>query len=183
MTSPTGPAGSGAVLASGSSTWSVLSDRNAKTAIESVDGREVLKKVAAMPLNTWQYKTQDPKFRHMGPMAQDFYAAFQLGESDTRIDTVDTDGVALAAIQGLNTLLIEKDEQIAALREEKNREVSALRTEKDREIGVLNAKLAAQTTHVAALESLAGDLADMKVQLAALRGSVLAPTAVALREP
>ena len=183
MTSPMGSTGSGAVLSPGSSSWAVLSDRNAKTAIEPVDGREVLKKIAAMPMNTWQYKTQDAKFRHMGPMAQDFYAAFQLGESDTRIDTVDTDGVALAAIQGLNTLLIEKDEQIATLRGEKNREISALRAEKDREITALNAKLAAQTTRVAALEFLASDLADVKVQLATLRDSALPPTTVALREP
>jgi hypothetical protein len=34
-------------------------------------------------------------------MAQDFYAAFGVGEDDTHITTVDADGVALAAIQGL----------------------------------------------------------------------------------
>lgn len=42
---------------------------------------------------------------HIGPMAQDFNAAFQLGESDRAITTVDADGVALAAIQGLNQKL------------------------------------------------------------------------------
>jgi hypothetical protein len=119
----------------------------------------------------------------MGPMAQDFYAAFQLGESDKGIDTVDADGVALAAIQGVNALLTEKDGQIAALREEKNREISALRAEKDREITSLNAELAAQKTRVTELESLAGDLADVKAQLVALRNSSLSRTAMALREP
>jgi len=181
MTSPTGT--TGAVLAPGSGSWAVLSDRDAKTAVQSVDAREVLKKVAALPLNTWQYKAQDVKYRHMGPMAQDFYAAFQLGESDKGIDTVDADGVALAAIQGVNALLTEKDGQIAALREEENREISALRAEKDREITSLNAELAAQKTRVTELESLAGDLADVKAQLVALRNSSLSRTAMALREP
>ena len=173
----------GVQLVSGAGSWTTLSDRNAKTAIEPVDARQILKKVAALPLNTWQYKTQDAKYRHMGPMAQDFYAAFQLGESDKGIDTVDADGVALAAIQGVSALLTEKDEQIAALREEKNREISALRAEKDREITALNAELVMQKTRVAALESLAGDLTDIKAQLVALRNSSLSRTAVALREP
>jgi len=54
-----------------------------------------------LPLSTWNYKSQNPAVRHLGPMAQDFKAAFNLGESDTGITTVDADGVALAAIQGL----------------------------------------------------------------------------------
>ena len=35
-----------------------------------------------------------------GPMAQDFYAAFGLGNSDKSIGLLDASGVALAAIQG-----------------------------------------------------------------------------------
>ena len=73
-----------------------------------------------MPLSTWNYKAQDDSIRHMGPMAQDFRAAFGLGVSDKLIDTIDPDGVALAAIQGLNTelqeRLAEKDAEIAELR-------------------------------------------------------------------
>ena len=54
----------------------------------------------------------------MGPMAQDFHAAFGLGISDKLIDTIDPDGVALAAIQGLNEKLGEKDAEIAAMQSE-----------------------------------------------------------------
>jgi hypothetical protein len=61
----------------------------------------VLDKVAALPISTWNFKELH-NGRHIGPMAQDFYAAFHLGNSDTTITTVDPDGVALAAIQGLN---------------------------------------------------------------------------------
>jgi hypothetical protein len=48
-------------------------------------------------------------------MSQDFYAAFGLGGDDRYIDTIDPDGVALAAIQGLYELVKEKDSQIAAM--------------------------------------------------------------------
>jgi uncharacterized protein involved in type VI secretion and phage assembly len=54
-----------------------------------------------MPLQSWNYKTQAPAIRHLGPTAQDFYAAFHLGESDTTINTVDADGVNLLAVQAL----------------------------------------------------------------------------------
>ncbi|MFT3790629.1 MAG: tail fiber domain-containing protein [Rudaea sp.] len=135
-------------LASGSGSWTAMSDRNAKTAVVPVDARAVLDKVAAMPLNTWQYKTQEAKNRHMGPMAQDFYAAFKLGESDKGIDTVDADGVALAAIQGLNAKLEEK---VAA---------------KDAEIAALRVRLGAQERQVAQLQTLAAEVATLKAAFA-----------------
>jgi hypothetical protein len=77
------------------------SDRNAKENFAPVSSRDVLDKVASLPIATWNFKELHDG-RHMGPMAQDFYAAFHLGGSDTTITTVDPDGVALAAIQGLN---------------------------------------------------------------------------------
>jgi hypothetical protein len=48
-------------------------------------------------------------------VAQDFHAAFNVGEDDQHIATVDADGVALAAIQGLNEVVKEKEARIAAL--------------------------------------------------------------------
>jgi hypothetical protein len=98
------------------------SDRNKKDNFEPVDSRAVLAKVAALPMSTWNYKTEDGGYRHMGPMGQDFHAAFGLGSDDKHITTVDADGVALAAIQGLyqrmNEVVQEKDAQIAALQKE-----------------------------------------------------------------
>ena len=81
--------------------WTSASDRNAKEDFQPVDPQAVLEKVAHLPITTWSYKAEDDAVRHMGPTAQDFYAAFGLGDSDTSIATVDADGVALAAIQGL----------------------------------------------------------------------------------
>jgi len=99
----------------GGGAWSSLSDRGAKENIVPVDGVAVLEAVAAMEISTWNYRAQDETVRHMGPMAQDFHAAFGVGEDEKRISTVDADGVALAAIQGLKRLADEKDARIAQL--------------------------------------------------------------------
>jgi len=104
----------GAQLLPGSGSWSVISDRNVKANLAPVDGRDVLARLSALPIHTWSYTTQDPSIRHVGPMAQDFYAAFGVGEDERYISTVDADGVALAAIQGLYQVVQERDGQIAA---------------------------------------------------------------------
>jgi len=73
------------------------SDVNAKTNIEAIDQRSVLERIT---ITQWQYKDALGE-NHIGPMAQDFYAAFGLGNSDKSLSTIDTAGVALAAIQAL----------------------------------------------------------------------------------
>ena len=93
-----------------------ISDRNLKANFSPVDRQEILARVSGIPIETWNYKSQDPSIRHMGPMAQDFHAAFGLGVSDTSINSIDPDGVALAAVQGLNAILMEKEEELADLR-------------------------------------------------------------------
>ena len=61
---------------------------------------------------------------HLGPMAQDFHAAFGLnGADDKHIATVDEGGVALAAIQGLN----QKVEAQQAELQQKETEVTELK--------------------------------------------------------
>ena len=90
------------------------SDRNLKENFAAVSSREVLAKVAALPISRWNF-IGDTTTPHVGPMAQDFYAAFGLGTDERHIATVDADGVALAAIQGLNQKLEEKDARIAEL--------------------------------------------------------------------
>jgi hypothetical protein len=97
------------------STWINSSDRNLKENFERVNTLEVLEKVASLSLQTWSYKAQ-PGQKHLGPVAQDFQAAFALGNDGTSISTVDADGVALAAIQGLNQKLEEKEKELATLK-------------------------------------------------------------------
>ena len=105
----------GVQLAPGGNAWAAISDRSVKANFESVDGRDVLDRLASIPVETWNLESQDESIRHMGPMAQDFYAAFGLGEDDRHITTVDADGVALAAIQGLYELVQETQAENAAL--------------------------------------------------------------------
>jgi hypothetical protein len=104
-------------LPPGASTWSGSSDRNVKENYLPTDGEKILISLASIPITTWNYKSQDPSVRHMGPVAQDFSAAFGLGESDKHINTIDVDGVALAAIQGLYKLVQEKEGRISTLEE------------------------------------------------------------------
>jgi trimeric autotransporter adhesin len=107
---------SGVFLAPGSGSWTSMSDRSAKENFHEADMCLVLEKVLALPVQTWNYKSQDANIRHIGPMAQDFKSAFGLGESDTGISAVDADGVALAAIQGLNQKLEEARAENAELK-------------------------------------------------------------------
>jgi len=91
------------------------SDRNLKANFASVDARAILHRLAAIPIQSWNFKSDAEQVRHIGPMAQDFSAAFNLGTDDKHIATVDADGVALAAIQGLYQLVQEKEKQIERL--------------------------------------------------------------------
>ena len=88
----------------------LTSDRNAKQDFKPVNVREVLEKVVGLPISEWRYKTQSDA-RHIGPMAQDFHAAFAVGRDEKHITSVDADGVALAAIQGLNEKLEDQARQ------------------------------------------------------------------------
>jgi hypothetical protein len=110
----TGRPAAGVYVSSGGSGWNFYSDRDSKANLAAVNGRDVLKRLTSIPIQTWSYKTQDPSIRHIGPMAQDFHAAFTVGEDDKYINSIDTDGVALAAIQGLYAVVQEKDTKIAA---------------------------------------------------------------------
>ena len=92
---------SGVRLSPGSGAWESLSDYNAKAGFIPVDGYRVLEQLMSVPISTWYYRAQDPSIRHIGPMAQDFYAAFHVGQDNRYISTVDEEGVALAAIQEL----------------------------------------------------------------------------------
>lgn len=94
------------------------SDRNIKDNFAPIDSHDILTRVAHLPIEIWSYNDQGPSIRHIGPMAQDFAAAFEVGEDDKHINLVDANGVALAAIQALYQLVREQSVQIAALREE-----------------------------------------------------------------
>ena len=137
----------GVILGAGSSTWAMGSDRDAKDNVVPVDPRGVLDRLVDVPIATWNYSAQPPQVRHMGPMAQDLHAAFGLGESDRHITSIDADGIALAAIQGLNSKLEQRDAALRDAQRAADREIAALKREiaaLHRAVEVLTARTTAE---------------------------------------
>lgn len=126
------------------------SDRDAKTNITPIDPEAVLEKVMQLPIKQWAYK-ESPESNHIGPMAQDFHAAFRTGDSDKRLATMDGVGVAIASIQALNA---------------KNVELEA----RNRELESSNAALEAR---VEKLESLEREIADLRAVIGQLLPQVV----------
>lgn len=120
----TNDVGAGVKLDNGDTAWEVLSDRNVKTDFTPVDGTALLDNLAEIPITQWRYLWEDPQLKHIGPMAQDFYAAFGLGSEEKYIGTLDADGVALAGVQALYDLAKQQQAQIEALQQQ-NAELSA----------------------------------------------------------
>jgi hypothetical protein len=92
---------SGVEVAAGGGSWSSISDRNRKEHFQTITGEDILSRLRDVPVSSWNYKTQDVAIRHIGPMAQDLYAAFGMGESDLLINTVDIDGINMAATKAV----------------------------------------------------------------------------------
>lgn len=120
----------GAFLNANANSWAALSDVRLKENFLPVEGEMILKKIAAMPQYTWNYKGQDVKtLRHYGPMAQDFYNAFGkdgLGEigCDTLINQQDFLGVNFVAIQALEKRTQDLQKENNLLRKQ-NQELEA----------------------------------------------------------
>jgi hypothetical protein len=105
----------GISLPAGSGTWTALSSEASKTDFSDVDALSYLDRVGSLELKEWSYKTEEG-VTHVGPMAEDFYAAFGHGPTEKGISGVDGDGVALAAIQGLYELVQEQQAEIEQMR-------------------------------------------------------------------
>ncbi len=136
----------GVSLAAGGGAWLVVSDRTKKQDFRSVDGEQVLSRIRAMSIQEWSYIAQGPSIRHVGPTAQDFYAAFNIGESNLTIGTSDISGINMLAIQAL----IERSERLKA-------ENAALRAE------------------ISALEARVNALADLERRLSQLENAASRP--------
>lgn len=138
------------------------SDRNLKEEFTAVEPAEVLAKVAALPISSWKYKADEHGIRHIGPMAQDFREAFGLGVDERHIATVDADGVALAAIQGLNAIVAWQRARIDAQDAAGKDLADRLKAQDDRlaaqadELAALKTQLAAQGLLIERLLASAG---------------------------
>jgi len=93
------------------------SDVNNKENIKVINGQDILNRLSGLPITTWNYKNDSPNNRHLGPMAQDFYSQFNLGNTDKSIASLDTSGVALISIQQLNKNILAKEKTIKSLQQ------------------------------------------------------------------
>jgi hypothetical protein len=105
-----------AITASRAAPLASSSGEESKRNQATVNSHEVLRKLAEIPITTWSYKWDDPSVRHIGPMAQDFAAAFGVGASDKVIDLADAAGVCLAAIKALVAVAEEQQQRIDDLK-------------------------------------------------------------------
>jgi hypothetical protein len=98
---------SGGAYSDGAS-WTNASDRNLKENFASVTPTDILQKIVDLSITEWNYKAESATTTHIGPTAQDFYAAFHLGgeSGQTSVSTIDPASVALLGIQALNQKII-----------------------------------------------------------------------------
>ena len=105
-----------------SGTLTQASSRDIKTNIKELEAEDVLSKLDQLPISKWSYKKDAGKVMHIGPMAEDFYALFNVGSDNKSLSSIDTSGVALAAIKALKQdnekIRAEKDKQIARLNDQ-----------------------------------------------------------------
>ncbi len=104
--------------------FTASSDRNLKENFQPVDGEDVLGKIQGLKLTSWNYIGHDPqRFRHYGPMTQDFFAAFghdgvgTIG-TDITITSTDIDGILMIAAQALEKRSVAQQTEIEKLKEE-----------------------------------------------------------------
>lgn len=95
--------GTGAHLTSGG-TWTNSSSRALKENFTALDPFEALDKIDSLSIEQWNYKSEDASITHIGPVAEEFHAAFNTGGvgGDKAISTIDPAGVALLGVQGLS---------------------------------------------------------------------------------
>ena len=107
------------------------SSRDIKHAFKPVEPHEVLKQLLRIPITEWSYRTGESNIRHLGPVSEDFSAAFGVGRDNKHVSPVDLSGVAFAAIQGLHQVVLNRDTQIEDLRRSHDAEINDLRRSRD----------------------------------------------------
>ena len=111
-----------------------------------VNGADVLSRLKGIEVSTWNYISEGRQVRHMGPMAEDFFKAFQLGTGNTSIGLQDLTGVSLAAIKELDQRtneLRQKSSEVEQLREQVN-QLRQSNSEMERRIATLEQLLMGQ---------------------------------------
>ncbi|HRB14027.1 MAG TPA: tail fiber domain-containing protein, partial [Vicinamibacteria bacterium] len=188
--------GNGAVtVIQGQVAFTASSDRNKKENLRDVNAQEILAKLRGMSVTSWNYIGHDPKeFRHYGPMAQDFFAAFGRDEvgaigTETTINSGDIAGILMIGLKGLDAQVQKGLRTIDA----QAAEIAALKQQTAR-IADLEVSRQALTAELASLKAQVGRIVELEAQtarvVAVLQGlavqsasSVSAPAAKGAEEP
>ena len=133
------------------------SSREIKTEITELQGDEILAKLDHLSISEWSYKKDQGNVKHIGPMSEDFHMLFNVGIDNKSISSIDTSGVALAAIKALNQKVSEIDDLIS--------EIDELRKEKETEIALLKVKNQALVSRLESVESRLTRFEEVKWRL------------------
>ena len=98
----------------------------------TISSSAILQKIDALPVTEWNYKNEDPSIRHIGPVAQDFFNIFGVGNSSTSISTIDPSGIALAGIQALDAKGEQQDRELADLNQQLDARTEEIRSLRER---------------------------------------------------
>ena len=155
----------GVYMRHGQSGWSNYCDRNKKENFIPVDGEWILSKIRNIPISKWNYKKTDVNDKYIGPMAQDFHAAFQLNGTDSLgINSISIDGINMAGVQALEkrTRLMKEEN------DKSNNRISAelaRLTEENRKLIAENNKLREEFAQIAGIKEDIAQIKKLKSEL------------------
>ena len=154
--------GNGAYL-SNTGVWNNASDVNKKENFVTLNDSEILSRVDNLAVTRWNYKGDDPSIQHIGPMAQDFYRTFHVGNDSVSISTIDPAGVALVSVKALHAQGKALQQQNVDL----TSKVSSLASQNQVMQGQLldiNQSLASQQAQLDALTAGLEQIKEMQIQ-------------------
>jgi hypothetical protein len=96
----------GVEATAGGGSWEMISDSTKKEGVKLLFPGQYTERYLNLPIYQWQYTNYETP--HIGPMAQDMYGIFRVGEKPTYINMLDSDGIALLGIK----MLIEKLDEL-----------------------------------------------------------------------
>jgi trimeric autotransporter adhesin len=161
------------LIAAGGTAWSCTSSRLEKENFAEVDGEDVLRRLRAVPVTSWNGIAEGPEVRHIGPMAQDWHAAFALNDDPLTIHQGDLAGVSLAAVQALDGRTERQEERIRALEAEN----AVLRADAAEHRGEAAARLGEAAALRAEVLGHRAEAAEQRARLERLEALVSALTA------
>jgi hypothetical protein len=154
----------GVYMRHGQSGWSNYCDRNIKENFTELDGEELLEKLHNIPVTEWNYKRGDTSLKYVGPMAQDFYAAFHLGGTDSLgINSISIDGVNMAGIKALEQRTREMKTVLTTVKEMK----TVLTTIQEQNVALMeeNKRLKEQLTGLKEVSEQVASLKLLKAEM------------------